>query len=95
MGATAGALPALQQAQNAAQRAQRLQQAGELALRAVELRQQAGAESPLAVLEAHQQMVVLTDDLAVAQGRLALAWAELLPLAAPYLAPRASAAATP
>lgn len=95
LGAPAGLLPALQAAQAQAERAQRLLQAGELALRAVELRQQAGAESPLAVLEAYQQMVALADDVALAQGALALAWVELLPLAAPHLVPRTTAAATP
>jgi len=60
------------------QQAGQLVQASELELRARQLRQGAGAESQLAVLESFQRLLADGDRLATAQGALALAWAELL-----------------
>jgi len=71
-------LPALQSAAAQVQQAGQLVQASELELRARQLRQGAGAESQLAVLESFQRLLADGDRLATAQGALALAWAELL-----------------
>lgn len=93
LGLPAAALPELQEALARSRRARQLLEAGELALRAVELRQEAGAESTLAVLESYQEVLVLADEMAVAQGVLALAWVELLPVAGAALVARPQAAA--
>ncbi len=77
-GASASTLQALQAAAAQAQRAQQLLEASELTLRARNLRRDAGAETPLAVMEAYLQLLADADQLALRSAERALAWAELL-----------------
>lgn len=77
-GAGPSAPKALQAAAAAAQRAQQLVEASDLTLRAQSLRREAGAETPLAVLEAYLQLVADADELALRSAERAMAWAELL-----------------
>jgi len=58
-----------------------LLQARRLEMQAHEARQRAGKGDPLQALETYQQLVLESDGLALAGGRLALAWAQWLPAA--------------
>jgi len=61
------------------QRRSQLLEARRLEMKAHETRERAGAGDPVGALETYQQMVLDSDRLALASGRLALAWAQWLP----------------
>jgi hypothetical protein len=73
-----GPLQDLHAAVAQAMQARQLVEASELELRARQLRQQAGADSEVGVIEAYQQLVADNDRLAALAGRVAVAWALLL-----------------
>jgi hypothetical protein len=83
----AASLQALQAAAAQARQLQQMLEASELELRASQLRQQAGAETPLAVLDAWQRLLLDADRLAAGSGALAVAWAQLLQAGAADVAP--------
>lgn len=78
-------LQALQAAAARVQQAQQLVEASDLELRSHQLRQQAGVETPLEVIESYQRLLGDADRLAASSGALAVAWAQLLQGAAPDL----------
>ena len=61
------------------QRRSQLLEARRLEMQAHETRQRAGEGDPLQALETYQQLVLDSDRLALATGRLALSWAQWLP----------------